>query len=368
MTMKTGLSRHYLKRISGIIFVFVFFFATLAWASPMEDVVTTLENWTSFHWGKDCFIWIVHYSDEIIDPWVDAEAMRAGFNEIQKDAYSKSFISELRLDEAEPFLVSVYAFGPSPLELRPFGDNISLLNSDGDKLKPLSYERVFDNPISGMVQGLVFFKKQSNKNFSLSLRGTGVFDERIFSFENQDRSIDRNIDRNTVYENPPIVASNQRQEDLIVIDMPPVRPPVREEINKPEVIPVVIEENIRVEDSPASIDDEIDKLINRDTDNLYTSKEKTLQNFINSWIANDIPAMYGMLSVESRKMYSSESFAREIRKAADFRRGLLNGYKIDWIGEERARITTTKRLLVMRTLINRTLGVIRIGKEWLIVW
>ena len=361
--MKIGLIRHSLKKYSSITFVFAFFFATLAWASPMEDVVSTLENWTSFHWGKDCFIWIVHYSDEIIGPWVDAEAIRAGYNETQKDEYSKAFISELRLDEAEPFLVSIYAFGLNPLEFKPFGDKISLMNSEGDKLKPMSYERVFDNPISGMVQGLVFFKKQSNKNFSLSLRGTGVFDERIFSFQNQDG--------NAVYDIAPIVASNSRKEDLIVIDMPPARPPAKEEIKKNEdleVIPIVIEENPKIEDSTASVENEIDQQIKQDSDNLYISKEKTLQNFINSWIANDIPAMYGMLSVESRKMYSLESFEKEVRKSADFRRGLLSGYKINWLGEERARITTTKRLLVMRTLINRTLGVIRIGKEWLIVW
>ncbi|MCL2146309.1 MAG: hypothetical protein FWH52_00755 [Synergistaceae bacterium] len=305
----------------------------------------------------------MHYSDEIIGPWVDTEAMRAGFNEKQKDEYSKAFISELRLDEAEPFLVSIYAFGQNPLEFRPFGDNISLINSDGDRFKPISYERVFDNPISGMVQGLVFFKKQSNKNFTLSLRGTGVFDERIFSFQNQDR--------NVVYESPPIIASNPRQEDLIVIDMPPIRPPAREEIKKEEdleVIPIVIEDNFKIEDSPASIDNVIDNQIKQDSNNLYISKEKALQNFINSWIANDIPAMYDMLSAETRKMYSLASFEKEVRKSADFRRGLLSGYKIDWVGEERARVTTTKRLLVMRTLINRTLGVVRIGKEWLIVW
>jgi hypothetical protein len=204
----------------------------------MEDVVVALENWTSFHWGKDCFIWIVHYSDEIVNPWVDAEAMRAGLNMTQKEEFTKSFISELRLDETEPFLVSIYAFGQNPLELRAFGDSISLINSDGDRLKPISYERVFDSPISGMVQGLVFFKKQSNKNFSLTLKGTGVFDERVFLFQNQDR--------NTVYDNPaPIVASDPGNEDLVVIDMPHVRSPAKEEINKneiSEVIPVVIEE------------------------------------------------------------------------------------------------------------------------------
>ena len=52
----------------------------------------------------------------------------------------------------------------------------------------------------------------------------------------------------------------------------------------------------------------------------------------------------------------------------DFRRGLINGYRVEWIGEERVRIVTTRKLLVMRTIINRTLGVVRADGEWQIVW
>lgn len=266
------------------------------------------------------------------------------------------------MDEAEPFLVSVYSFGAAPLELRPFADHISLINSDGDKFKPTSYERVFDEPISGIVQGLVFFKKQVNKDFTIALRGTGVFGERIFSFQNH-YAIDSY--------SPPIVASKPKQGELIIIDMPPALPPVKKDdsINENSIIPpIIIEERSEIEIVTVSKDQDVELKTTQDKSNLFISKEKTLQNFINSWIANDISAMYDMLSDETRKMYSSDSFGKEVKKSNDIRRGLLSGYKIDWIGEERAKITTTKKLLVMRTLISRTLGVVRTGKEWRIVW
>jgi len=347
----------------------------------MEDVVQALENWTSFRWGMDCLIWVVHYTDEVVEPWVEAEAARANFNETQKKEYRRAFISELRMNEAESFLVSIYSFGAVPLALRPFGNQISLVKSNGERLKPTSYERVFDEPISGMVQGLVFFPKQSDKDFSLALKGTGVFSERTFSFPNQV----------TDHYNTSIAASAPSQEDLIVIDMPPAPPrpsPPRKDNRRNEAtpLPVVIEEKPRtetipeirsvpeIEIIPVSADFNVaeqmanDRKNSQERDNLYISREKTLQNFINSWIANDAPAMYAMLSDESRKLYSPESFEREVRRLTDFRRGLLSGYRIDWLGEERAKVTTTKKLLVMRTLINKTLGVVRMGREWRIVW
>ena len=78
--------------------------------------------------------------------------------------------------------------------------------------------------------------------------------------------------------------------------------------------------------------------------------------------------MYAMLSAESRKMLSSENFARETAKAADFRAGLKDGYRIDWVGEERARVITDRRFLMFRSLVVRTLGVTREGSSWKIVW
>ena len=58
----------------------------------------------------------------------------------------------------------------------------------------------------------------------------------------------------------------------------------------------------------------------------------------------------------------------EVVKAADFRAGLKDGYRIDWVGEERAKVIADRRFLMFRSLVVRTLGVVREGSSWKIVW
>ena len=45
-------------------------------------------------------------------------------------------------------------------------------------------------------------------------------------------------------------------------------------------------------------------------------------------------------------MLTPENFAWETAKASDFRSGLKDGYCIDWVGEERARVITDWRFLM----------------------
>ena len=100
----------------------------------------------------------------------------------------------------------------------------------------------------------------------------------------------------------------------------------------------------------------------------YVSREQVLRRFLTLWAENRPDEMYAMLSAESRKMLSSENFARETAKAADFRAGLKDGYRIDWVGEERAKVVTDRRFLMFRSLVVRTLGVTREGSSWKVVW
>ena len=58
----------------------------------------------------------------------------------------------------------------------------------------------------------------------------------------------------------------------------------------------------------------------------------------------------------------------EVAKAADFRAGLKDGYRIDWVGEERAKVIADRRFLMFRSLVVRTLGVVREDSSWKIVW
>ena len=151
-------------------------------ANPFGETIRVLEQWTVSHWGRDCFVWIVYYPKELIEPWVEAEVLRVGMSEAERRAYRDTFVSELRMDEAEPFLVSVYSFGARPVSLAPVSDNILLVTAAGERVRPVRYDTNLDQPLRGLVQGLVFFPKQRNTDFAVAVKGMGGYDERLFSF------------------------------------------------------------------------------------------------------------------------------------------------------------------------------------------
>jgi hypothetical protein len=78
--------------------------------------------------------------------------------------------------------------------------------------------------------------------------------------------------------------------------------------------------------------------------------------------------MYSMLSESSQKLLSRETFESDLKKAADFRAALRDGYTVDWLGTERAKVVAVKRILLIRTLVSRTLGVVREDSAWKIIW
>ena len=151
-------------------------------SDPFNETIRILERWTATHWGQDCFVWVVHYPEELIAPWVEAEALRANMNDSQRENFKKNFVNELKLDSSETFLVSVYSFGARPVNLSPVRENITLLAASGERINPVKFDSSLESPSNGVIQGLVFFPKQSNKDYVISLKGMGR-DERIFSFE-----------------------------------------------------------------------------------------------------------------------------------------------------------------------------------------
>ena len=101
--------------ILSLLAVLLFSAAPAAGSDAIGEATAILERWTSFHWGRDCLVWIVHYPEELVDPWVESEAARGGMSDGEREEYRKAFVSELRIADTEPFLVTVYAFGPRPL-------------------------------------------------------------------------------------------------------------------------------------------------------------------------------------------------------------------------------------------------------------
>jgi hypothetical protein len=348
-------------------------------------------------------VWVVHYPEELVDPWVDAEAGRAGMTESERRSYKEGFVSDLAIGEAEPFLFNVYAFGPRPLSFSPFSEKIALVTVEGKRVRPIRYDRTLDQPISGMAQGLVFFPKQEGRDFAIAVQGMGVYDERIFAFA--DSTADELFDDESM--------GSPEDADVVIVELPPApakknvpqeAPPPTKQAAAPRQEPpppVVSPPNVSAEPAPAgpeivvvepeesqSMEEFVEALRSRGTRDpaegsatqesetqesatqgpAYSSRERTVRAFLELWVKNDPETMYSMLSESSKKLFSKETFESDLRKGSDFRGALRDGYTIDWLGVERAKIVAAKRVLLIRTLVSRTLGVVREESDWKIVW
>ena len=346
--------------------------------SPSEKTIRLLERWTCSHWGQDCFVWVVHYPEEIADVWAESEALRSGMSDAERERYRKNFVSELQLDKSETFLVSVYSFGARPVNLSPVRDNVSLFMSTGERVKPSRYDGSLENPSGGVVQGLVFFPKQSNKDYVIGIRGMDSR-ERVFSFEppqtpapapkkNDDVVVVNIPKRQTKKAAPVVPAKKQTPPPPPPVPHKPI-PPIFQDSSKDIAEFIQTIHNKDRKDTPASADKPaLTPARPSNIDNSYTSRESVLRRFLNLWADNRADNMYAMLSDASKRNISRENFAKEIAKDSAMRQGLKGDYRIDWIGEERAKVITTRKTLVFRQVVTRTLGVTREGSSWRVVW
>ena len=347
--------------------------------SPYDKTISILERWTSSHWGQDCFVWIVHYPDELAAPWAEAEALRSGMSEAEQERFRRDFETELKLKDSETFLLSVYSFGARPVSLYPVRDNVALLSSTGERIKPTKYDSALDNPSSGVVQGLVFFPKQSKKDYAISLKGMGR-SERIFSFsppeipELPDDVVVVNVPKRQPKKPVPVPVKKTKPQPVPppppVIPPRPIKPIFQEESSDMAefVNSVKGRGNERVRELATNTAETKPKPLNN-LENAYSSRESVLRRFLNFWADGSYGEMYDMLSEGSRKLISRENFAKQAAKSSDIRAGVKSGdYRIDWIGEERAKVITTQKTLVFRSVATRTIGVTREGSSWRIVW
>ena len=371
----TSLRSVILALIFGAGFLFPAYSAELF---PSDKTIRLLERWTSSHWGQDCFVWVVHYPEEIADVWAESEALRSGMNDTERERFRRNFVSELELDKSETFLVSVYSFGARPVSLSPVKDNVSLFTASGERVKPVRYDGSLDNPSGGVVQGLVFFPKQTNKDYVIGLRGMDRT-ERVFSFAPPEAPA------------TPVPAPAKKDE-VVVVNLPkrqpkkaPIVQPKKQEVPPPP--PMIPQKPIPqiFQDDSKDIAEFVKSIHERDNkaapapapiasqrpaniDSSYVSRESVLRKFLSLWAENRADEMYSMLSDASKRNISLENFMKAVRKDSALREGLKGDYRIDWIGEERAKVITTRKTLVFKSVTTRTLGVTREGSSWRIVW
>ena len=394
LMISTGILNYRLNNRLNRTAALIFFTLLTGFLTPAhartDEALKILERWTSTHWGENCFMWVVHYPEEIVNAWVDLEAERSGMSEAQKLSYKNQFVSELQIYKSETFLLSIYSFGRQPVNLTPVRDNIALINSDGVRIKPTKYNSTLDNPNFGVVQGLIFFPKQPDKNFVLSVKNIAD-DERIFAFEPP--------------ELPPVEKQEKKREpEVVVVNLPKkkAKPEKKKELEfAPPPPPVTPARPITpiFQDNSSEMEDFVNSMLKKNNnnnfsndkkanakpksnsipaknppsftsnqDNAYISREHLLRRFLKMWADNNPIEMYELLSAQSQKNISRENFVKEINKSNDMREGLKGDYRIDWIGEERAKVIVTRKNLVFKSLSARTLGVTREGSSWKIVW
>ncbi len=225
----------------------------------------------------------------------------------------------------------------------------------------------------------MFFPKQSNKDYVISLKGMGR-GERIFSFSPSEAPQEQkkpdvvvvNVPKRQPRKQPPVIPSKKQTP---VPPPPPAIPPrpitpifQQESSDMADFVKSVKErgsekpkESAPVQASPPQRQSNID--------NAYVSRESVLRRFMNFWAEGSYGEMYDMLSEGSKKILSRENFAKEAAKASDIRAGIKGGdVRIDWLGDERAKIITTHKTLIFRSVSTRTIGVTREGSSWRVVW
>jgi hypothetical protein len=286
---------------------------------------------------------------------VNAESEKRRLRPDQAEEFRRLFVGELRIGSATPIMLSVHSLGTTPLNLSPLSKNIVLIDSSGKRVSPIVVEKKLDSPISGLVQGLVFFPKQESENFSIGLRGLAPNSETVFSF-----------DSGTINTTPQFEVKDTRplSDDTreVVVKIPTTkREPAPQPKNESEfstdsetyqpttpVIPdpLPIEEPQEEEESadliPSVFEAEVSPIQPR-----YVSRQ-VLEDFLRAWIAGDVDKMYSMLSSTSRDKVSKELFGRDVMSGG-FRNALKSGYKVNWSGDN-ARVTVARKVLFLRTM------------------
>lgn len=356
-----------MKKIFLFIFCsLVFFsFSNTAFASDADEVTAILDKWTSAHWGDDCFVWIVHYPEELAVPWAELEVRKGSINAEQKDSYAESFMKELSMDKYEPFLVSVTFFSDSNVDLSPFENRISLISRKGEKIRPVSFDGAFEQPANDSIRGLVFFPKQEEGVLRVQLNGLGLGGDGIFSFGSSDAGSDHvkaQPDRKDIGTREGVIVIRPSSGIENDKDIPQESDP--EPADEPEN--AVLKE-AETGSSSVSSDENSEKGSPEMANRAFKSRDLLLRTFLDSWISGDYKKMYSLLSTESRKKTSEAAFTGDSMQSP-FRIILMNGYTYDWENEDTAVVTSKSKLEIMKGISTKKIRLAEEGNGWKILW
>jgi hypothetical protein len=371
-----------LKKLRRALFLisvaFLIALASASFADDRDDVFNILDAWTCVRWGEDNIAWVVHYPEELVEPWVRSESERRSMRPEQMDELRKSFSDELRIGSATAILLSVYGYGAAQTNLAPMAKNIVLIDSSGKRIAPIVFEKKLDSPISGLTQGFVFFPLQRDKNFRISVKGLVPDRETNFTFQGA-ASLRGEIE--TVSASPSVPARDRQMPDEeVVVKIPtrknaPDRPsrPEKTQTAPPELPEFETDGDIFAPSEPAAVPEpaepdaelpEAERPVEVTT--APQTPRGTLDDYLKAWVEGDTDTMYSLLSSESQGRISKQLFAREVMSGS-FRNSLRSGYRVNWTGNS-AKVTVAKKVLFVRTLETKQLDFVAENDVWRVAW
>jgi len=352
---------------------------TSLFASPAQEVASVLDRWTSFHWGDDCFVWIVRYTDDLSGPWADLAVEKGAVSREDRDSYVKSFKAELDMSTREPLLVSITSFSGSPLQLESFDEKIYIVDSAGKRTGPDSYDESFDKPVKDNARGLVFFPVQEGP-FRVVIKGLGLADGGRFDFPGfegiQPDPVSSDMDAAQsgrpspgLTEGVVVISPSERnikeQEKLSVSE--PEKKETEVVTESQEASNETKESGLDEKVSSAKGKEDVQESDTEEKENMYKSKDLLLRAFLESWISGDYEKMYSLLSESSKKRVSRSVFTGN-NMQSPFRMILMNGYTYNWEDDETAVVSSKSELSIMQGLSSKKIKVTREGNGWSVLW
>ncbi|MCS7234003.1 MAG: hypothetical protein NZ900_07880 [Synergistetes bacterium] len=334
-----------LKRLNSFFILTLFLFIFVAYNSNVyaesglvsdiislkKSFVDLMNRWVSFRWGLNCVIYVLYYDPSILEPWVELNAKLNGWNEIEKEEFRKGIESALKVGKNTAFLLTIENLGKEPVTISPLSERVFLEDSNGRKYRVSSYEAHLDFPITGKVQGLIFFPLIPKDVNKIILRISGLPDGEVLLAWNLESQLHKAVEGKKELSWEQVLASKesdpkskvetQKVEVKVVkpegqvksnikpapseppkVKTPP-SPPKQGEGKKSEEKPKLdTSSEVKTDLGGAQLEEiKVEKV--EETDPL-----EILKMYLEAWKLKDYEKMYSLLSSESRNKFSLSQF------------------------------------------------------------
>ncbi|MDK2871330.1 MAG: hypothetical protein PWQ16_682 [bacterium] len=354
-----------------------------------KNFVELMNRWVAFRWGLNCIVYVLYYDSSILDPWIELNAKLNGWDDVEKEEFKKSVMEALKVGKYSAFLVTIENLGKEPISLSPFSDKVFLEDSKGRKYKVSSYESQLDSPITGKVQGLVFFPLLSDDASRITFKMLGLPDgEASLSWELKKKEAVKAVKEEKkeltweqiMASTPKGKEENKAKKEKIEVKVvkpstkvkTPPKPNLPELPKSKKAYPPQGGKSSKVLEQPVS--NSTPKIeINTDNKAIVNElgKKKTASQivveFLEAWKLKEYERMYSMLASPTREKMSLDEFKKLVEeklpgwlKSGDWK--MLPSKEKD--GEARVSLISTIKLGFIRLLESYTFALTLEKEGW----